>query len=100
METSRAETGSSATSSSGWRGQGAGDPEALTLPAGELVGELVRGVAPEADLGDELVDEGVHRGGAAGTTLWKLIASRSMARTVRRGLRRSTDPGRSSAYGA
>ena len=58
METSSAETGSSSTISSGFRREGPGDRDALSLAARELVGVARHVVAPQPDQVHQLGDAG------------------------------------------
>ena len=56
METSRAETGSSATMSFGVEGEGPGQSDPLALAAGELVGVELEGLGGRPDLVQRLSD--------------------------------------------
>ena len=60
IDTSSAETGSSATSSFGLQRQRAGDADALALAAGELVGVAVVVLGVEADDLEQLLDPVEH----------------------------------------
>ena len=52
IDTSSAETGSSATMKLGLQGQSAGDADALALAAGKFVGVAVIGIGRQLDRGE------------------------------------------------
>ena len=84
-ETSRADTGSSATTSDGFSAEGAGDADALALTAGELVGVATHDEGSRPTVVKSSVTRCIDLRASSPNLLIR-SGSATMSPTVRRGL--------------